>query len=103
MAYGNNGAPQGQRPAYAKPAGKFGSQAVAGPVTGQKEWIPDPNELGIGYEKELKAGGTYLTFTITKDVKAGTKVSIFANDKVKNRTEKTPTHKMKLSVKKAQA
>ena len=99
MAYGNGS--QGQGRSYGnKPA--FNKAPAAAPVTEKREFKDDPNEAGIGYEKELKAGGTYISFTITKDLAAGTKVSVFTNDKVKNRTEKTPTHKLKLSVRKAE-
>jgi hypothetical protein len=94
MAYNN----QARTNSYSKPAAP-----VANKASGPREFKEDPNEVGIGYEKELKAGGTYMSFTVTKDIAAGTKVAVFANDKVKNRTEKTPTHKMKLSVRKQQA
>lgn len=99
MAYGNGGS--NQQGGFNK--GKYGSQAkapMAANAGQRKEFKEDPNELGIGYQKDLKSGGTYITFTVTKDIAAGTKVAVFANDKVKNRTEKTPTHKLKLSVRK---
>ncbi len=99
MAYGNNNAQA--RPAYGS---KGPSTAIAkgGAAPARKEFVDDPNDLGIGYEKDLKAGGKYISLTVTKDIAAGTKVLVFANDKVKNRTEKTPTHRLKLSVKRAE-
>jgi hypothetical protein len=97
MAYGNNQGANQQR------GNSYGNRPAQGaPVAAgvKKEFTDDPGEVGIGYSKELKAGGSFIAFTVTKDIKAGTKVAIFNNDKVKNRTDKTPTHKMKLSVKK---
>jgi hypothetical protein len=72
------------------------------PVAQQKEgekqeFKRDPNEVGIGYARKAKSGMEYTSFIVTKDIPAGSSVSIFLNDKVQNRTEKTPTHKMKLA------
>lgn len=98
MAYGNNNTQA--RPAYGS---KAPSTAIAkGGAAPQREFVDDPADLGIGYEKDLKAGGKYISFTVTKDIAAGTKVLVFNNDKVKNRTDKTPTHRLKLSVKRAE-
>ena len=97
MAYNNAGArPQGNSGSFVKRGGPAPAQAGSKP-----EYQDNPDEVGIGYVKEMKAGGEYLSFTVTKDIPAGTKVAVFPNDKVKNRTEKTPTHKMKLSKQKA--
>lgn len=93
MAYGNQanqGRTYGSRPAAA-------TQSAQG---GKREFKDDPTEVGIGYTKELKAGGNYVAISILKDIPAGSKLVLFNNDKVKNRTDKTPTHKLKLSVRK---
>lgn len=93
MAYGQ----QNQRPPFQKAASTNTAAAVQ-----PRQFKDDPNEIGIGYEKEMKnGGGNYITFKLTKDVAAGTKIVVFPNNKVKNRTDKTPTHKLKLSVTKA--
>lgn len=89
----NNGAAGGaQQQQYRKPAA--GGDA-------KKVYEEDPTKVGIAYEKEMKSGEKYLSVTLTKDVPVGTKLSIFPNSKVKNRTEKTPTHIVKLQVKKS--
>lgn len=90
MAYGNQ---NGQQRSYGnRPA------PVKGNVDGgKKEFVEDPNKVGIGYEKQSKTGGAnYISVTVTKDIPEGTKLFVYANDKVKNRTEKTPTHVLKL-------
>lgn len=97
MAY-NNSAPRGgysnSRPQTAAPVkASAPAQAQAG---GQREFVEDPNKVGIGYEKEMKTGGKYIAVTVTKDIPEGTKLFVYLNDKVKNRTEKTPTHVLKL-------
>lgn len=101
MAYGNTGNSNygngNKSGGFQKPA------AGAAAVEQKKTFEKDPNEVGIGYEKEMKSGGTYIAITVQQDIPAGTKIAIFSNDKVKNRTEKTPTHVAKLSTVKKQA
>lgn len=99
MAYGNQG--QGQQRSFNRPApAKAGAASTGG---ARKEFVEDPNKVGIGYEKESKTGGSnYISITVTKDIPAGTKLFVYANDKVKNRTEKTPTHVLKLPKAKAE-
>lgn len=88
---------------YTKPS--YGSSrpaaAVAGNAATKREFTDDPNEVGIGYAKTAKTGTEYVSIKITKEIPAGASVALFLNDKVKNRTDKTPTHKLKLSVKKS--
>lgn len=103
MAYGNGGA-QGQgRGSYSNSKPVAAKPTVAAPVVAaaseeKRVFTEDPNELGIGYEKPLPNGGTYIVFKVTKDIPAGTKISVFANDKVKVRTDTTPTHRLKKSL-----
>lgn len=98
MAYQNNssngsngnkaqGSYAGRAPAAAAGGGK---------VAYDKPFEKDPNEVGFAYEKSSDKGGTYLTVTITADIPTGAKIMIFQN-KTKNRTEKTPTHVLKLA------
>lgn len=63
----------------------------------KREYQEDPSKVGIGYERQTKSGSSYIAVTLTKEVAVGTKLSIFPNDKVKNRTEKTPTHIVKIA------
>lgn len=95
MAYGTN-TTKTSTPSYGnnRPAGNTAP-------SGKKEFTDDPNEVGIGYAKTAKTGTEYVSIKITKEIPAGASVALFLNDKVKNRTDKTPTHKLKLSVKKA--
>lgn len=95
MAYGNSNTR----------TGTYGTSKPAAPVAEStaRKFEVDPNEVGIGYEKQMKSGDTYIALTVVKDIPAGAKISLFPNNKVKNRTEKTPTHKLKLSVRKPQA
>lgn len=104
MAYSNNSQGQGrsfnsrQGGDSNRQGGGFRRDANTDRNMGEKrEYTEDPNKVGIAYEKQTKAGSTYLSVTLTKDVPVGTKLSIFPNDKVKNRTEKTPTHIVKLA------
>lgn len=77
MAYGNNqGRAQGQ-------ASKGGFEK-------------DPSEVGYAYQKKSDKVGDYFSVTMTAEVPSGSKLVIFANN-VKNRTEKTPTHVIKIS------
>lgn len=97
MAYNSNTSTS--KPTYGgnRPA-TSATPAVAG---AKREFTDDPNEVGIGYAKTAKTGTEYVSIKITKEIPAGASVALFLNDKVKNRTDKTPTHKLKLSVKKA--
>lgn len=102
MAYNN-----GQKSSFTAPAGRPAPAQKGGfrsAASGEKrEFVEDPNKVGIGYEKESKTGGAnYISVTLTKDLPAGTKFFVYANDKVKNRTEKTPTHVLKLPKVKAE-
>lgn len=90
MAYNN-------APAAPRTQGSYAGRAAAAPAAGNnKPYEKDPSEVGFAYEKTSDKGGTYLSVTITADVPAGAKVMVFEN-KTKNRTEKTPTHVLKLS------
>lgn len=94
MAYGQNQGQSNARPAF---AGK--TAAVAAPsqaASAAKGFEKDPSEVGIAYAKTSDKGGNYFSVSITADIPAGSKVMIFEN-KTKNRTEKTPTHVLKLS------
>lgn len=91
MAYGTN-----TKPAY----GSTGTRPATTGTT--KEFVDDPSEVGIGYgKKAVKTGEEYVSITVTKEIAAGTKLALFLNNKVKNRTERTPTHKLKISKPKA--
>lgn len=98
MAYGSNG--QGQGSSNARPASNFvagaGAKAGAAPAGDKKTFEKDPLEVGIAYAKTSEKGGDYFSVSITADIAAGSKVMIFEN-KTKNRTDKTPTHVLKLS------
>lgn len=94
---GNRGAYTGGNRSTGSNSGGSNATLAAGAA---RQFKDDPNEVGIGYQKDMKSGGSYISFTVTKDIAAGTKVAVFNNDKVKNRSDKTPTHKMKLSVRK---
>lgn len=87
MAYGQNTAPAATatRPAYNNAAGGA-----------KKAFEKDPNEVGIAYLKTSDKVGSYFSVSITADIPAGAKLVIFEN-KTKNRTDKTPTHVIKLS------
>jgi hypothetical protein len=114
MAYSNNGGQgqgrsfnnrqsgdssrQGQGGGFRRDAGTDRNMGGEKRENTSREFKEDPNKVGIAYEKQTKAGATYLSVTLTKDVPVGAKLSIFPNDKVKNRTEKTPTHIVKLAV-----
>ena len=77
-----------------------GARTTAPAVVGNtvaKTFEKDPNEVGIGYSKEMKAGGSFVAITVLSDIPAGTKLALFENNKVQNRTAKTPTHKLKIS------
>lgn len=89
MAYGNQQRSQG---GFVRSGSAASNRPAA--AAGAREFVEDPNELGIGYQKESEKAGTYITFTLKKDVPAGTKVTVYEN-RVKNRTEKTPTHRLK--------
>lgn len=91
MAYGQtqNG---GGNSSY-KPAQKSGTAVNTG---SKPAFEKDPNEVGIAYLKNSEKVGNYFSVSISKDIPAGAKLVIFEN-KTKNRTEKTPTHVLKLS------
>ncbi len=92
MAYNNT------KPAYGTTAPRSTGTTAAAPVSGTKEFVDDPSEVGIGYgKKAVKTGEEYVSITVTKEIPAGTKLALFLNNKVKNRTERTPTHKLKIS------
>lgn len=93
MAYGQNAqgnAAQGRQAAAPATAGIRTNAAPKG------AYEKDPSEVGIAYAKTSDKGGNYFSVSITADIPAGSKVMIFEN-KTKNRTEKTPTHVLKLS------
>lgn len=96
MAYGqgnsSNGSNQGQRSSNG--AAHAPARAQAAKSAGKFE--KDPNEVGIAYMKTSDKIGTYFSVSITADIPAGAKVVIFEN-KTKNRSDKTPTHVLKLS------
>lgn len=106
MAYGNGNAQSQARPAYGQR--DSGSQVRPGGARpemadgGKREFVEDPSKVGIGYVKSTKGGEDYITFTATKDIKEGTKFVAWLNSKVKTRTEKTPTHILKLAKTKEQ-
>lgn len=101
VAYNNQGQGQGgykgngggNRPN----GGGFQKNTGGNQTGGKKDFVEDPTKVGIGYERQTKDGRSYIAVTITKEVAEGTKLSLFLNDKVKNRTEKTPTHVLKIS------
>lgn len=106
MAYNNNGQGRsfnsnrqgGDNRQGQGQGGGFRKDQSSPRSTEKREYTEDPNKVGIAYEKQTKTGATYLSVTLTKDVPVGAKLSIFPNDKVKNRTEKTPTHIVKLAI-----
>lgn len=87
MAYGQNTAPA------QKSYSNNNAPAKAAPA---KAFEKDPNEVGIAYLKTSDKVGNYFSVSITADIPAGAKLVIFEN-KTKNRSEKTPTHVIKLS------
>lgn len=99
MAYNNNGGNGrsfGNRQGQAQGGGFRRNDSA--PAAGEKrEYQEDPSKVGIGYERQTKSGSTYIALTLTKEVPVGTKLSVFPNDKVKNRTDKTPTHIVKIA------
>jgi hypothetical protein len=101
MAYGqqNQGQGQGQKQQGNYGSKKFNnehSQVPEREKSGERE--PD---AGIGYQKTSKNGVEYITITLLEDMPKGTKLSMFTNDKVKNRSEKTPTHILKKALKRS--
>lgn len=92
MAYGqtqNGSSSNGYKPAAtSKPVVSTGNQKQA--------FEKDPNEVGIAYLKNSEKVGNYFSVSISQDIPAGAKLVIFEN-KTKNRTDKTPTHVLKLS------
>ena len=87
----------GQRPANSNGNSSYGNKAPASNGNGAaKTYEKDPSEVGIAYMKSSDKGGTYFSVVITADIPAGSKVMIFEN-KTKNRSEKTPTHILKLA------
>lgn len=102
MAYGSNaGQGQGSNNGAAKGQGSYGARPAAqstgtGGEAGKKPFEKDPNEVGIAYLKTSDKIGTYFSVSITQDIPAGAKLVIFEN-KTKNKSDKTPTHVLKLS------
>ena len=99
MAYGSNS--QGQGRPVSNTSNGFAAARKPAASGDKKTFEKDPSEVGFAYAKESEKGGHYFSVSITADIPAGSKVMIFEN-KTKNRTEKTPTHVLKLSNKQAQ-
>lgn len=99
MAYnnsGNNGRSFGGNRQAQQGQGNSFRRGDSAPAA-KGEYKEDPSKVGIGYERQTKSGSTYIALTLTKEVPVGTKLSVFPNDKVKNRTDKTPTHIVKIA------
>lgn len=97
MAYGQNTqASNGNNQASAASNKSSYSAPRAQAAKSATTFEKDPNEVGIAYLKTSEKVGSYFSVSITADIPAGAKLVIFEN-KVKNRTDKTPTHVIKLA------